>query len=279
MLPKLLKKRIRISLLTSILVFGPSVKAGRLIIPNDDDVLIRFGSSAIESAIPREEIKILIWNMYKGDKETWAQDYKKVTSDADILLLQEVISGPKMESVFAEDGRDYYLATSFIDTLKDDLRTGVAVASKFSPSSTSWQRSYFREPIIKTPKMTGVATFDLAGTEKDLLTLNIHAINFVTTRKLEHMVREATNLIKTHDGPVIFAGDFNTWSEKKLRMVHSVLKAVGMKPVGFRDDTRMRTFGNILDHVFIKDLKLKKSLVYGDIEGSDHKAMEVIVSY
>ena len=54
-------------------------------------------------------------------------------------------------------------------------------------------------------------------------------------------------------------------------------KHLGLTEVTFANDQRMRTFGKILDHVLIKKLSVKSSRVYGEIDGSDHKALEVIM--
>jgi endonuclease/exonuclease/phosphatase (EEP) superfamily protein YafD len=256
------------------------VEARRFNIPPDSEVMVKFNKGKNIPAIPRNDIKVLVWNMYKAGKDSWHVDYPKVIKGMDILLLQEFFTNKRMMEVIQKDtDRDYYLSTSFKDKKHGMARTGVATASQYEATGYGWQRSYYREPIIRTPKMTGVTVFDLAGTDKDLLTLNIHAVNFVSTRKLKHMVYEGIKAANKHDGPVVFAGDFNTWSNKKQRMLFKMMKDHGFQNVGFKPDTRMRTFGNILDFVFIRDLKLKYSKVYGDIEGSDHKAMEVHLSY
>ncbi len=260
-------------------------KAWRFVIPKDNDVLkVLNDSESLDSVIPRDDIKVLIWNMYKAGKDSWATDYKKLIKGMDVLLLQEIFTVPKMNKVLLDDEeRQYFLATSFKDKKENLARTGTATASRFRPVKVGWQRSYYREPIIRTPKMVSVAEYDLAGTDKNLLTLNIHAINFVSTRKLRHQVVAALELAKKHDGPVVFGGDFNTWSKKKLRMLAGEMHRYNFTEVKFprlgKDDGRMKTFGNVLDHVFVRDLRIKKSKVYANIEGSDHKAMEVHLAY
>lgn len=258
---------------------------GRFIIPGDSDVLkVINQTESLEQVIPRDDIKVLVWNMYKAGKDSWATDYRKLIKNVDILMLQEIFTVPKMIHEIQKDtGRQYFLATSFKDKKNNLARTGTGTASRFTPVSIGWQRSRYREPIIRTPKMVSIAEYDLSGTDENLLTLNIHAINFVSTRKLKHMVVTALERAAKHNGPVIFAGDFNTWSKRKLRMLYQEMSRFNFKEVQFpkigKDDGRMRTFGNILDHVFVRDLKVKKSKVYADIEGSDHKAMEVHLVY
>lgn len=277
---RLKKDSLFFALILSLFLLPSQVEARRFNIPPDSDVMLRINKGKRTPTISRDNIKILVWNMYKAGKDSWDEDYPKLIKGMDILMLQEFFTIPRMMEVVQRDvERDYFVSTSFLDKKYNMARTGVATASEYEFTKAGWQRSYYREPIIRTPKMTGIATFDLSGTDKDLMTLNIHAVNFVTTRKLQHMVQEGIDEANRHDGPVVFAGDFNTWSNSKQRMLFKLMKDNGFSNVNFKPDTRMRTFGNVLDFVFIRDLKVKYAKVYGDIEGSDHKAMEVHLSY
>jgi endonuclease/exonuclease/phosphatase (EEP) superfamily protein YafD len=288
MLLKMTRVHFKVLLFVITLIsFAPKgVEASRFVIPDDNNVLkvINKDTKSMDFVIPRDDIKVLVWNMYKAGKDSWAQDYKKLSRGVDILLLQEILTVPKMMQTISKDQRTYFLATSFMDKKRNLARTGTATASTFEPVRVGWQRSKYREPIIRTPKMVTIAEYDLEGTDDNLLTLNIHAINFVSTRKLKHMIEAGLIEARKHRGPVIFGGDFNTWSKKKLKMMYDLMAFYGFKDVKFPrlaqgDDGRMKTFGNILDHVFVRGLKVKKSKVYASIEGSDHKAMEVHLSY
>ena len=276
-----LKKLLVLPFITAVVVFMTvDASAKRFTIPKDSDVLLRINPNRKAQAIAPESIKILIWNIYKGGKDSWASDYRKISKGMDILMLQEVITDSKMMRGIKEDNeRTYFLATSFFDKKSGNARSGVATASSYSPVKVAWQRSKYREPLVKTPKMTGLTSFDLSGTSKNLLTVNIHAINFVSSRKLEHMIHAGLKVISAHEGPAIFAGDFNTWSEKKLKMMRRLMAKYSMKEVTFANDGRMKAFGNTLDHVFVRDLKIIKSTVFNKIEGSDHKAMYIEAAF
>lgn len=261
----------------SVFLFNP-VHAKRYVITPDHEVDIEF-NIASQDEINGEDFTVLNWNMYKAGKPSWKQDYESITKGKDILLLQEFFLDEKMISTFeADTGRGYFLASSFNDTKMDNIPSGVGVASFAQPLSTFWQRSYYKEPFIRTAKMTMFAEYAISNSDKTLLVASIHAVNFVSSRKLKHMINEAAFVIANHDGPVVFGGDFNTWSKKKIRTMREIMKKAGMKEVSFRNDGRMKTFGNILDYYFIKGLNVKESKVYGDIEGSDHKAMELRLS-
>lgn len=261
-------------------IFERATFAKRYLVPKDENVIVRFNKGREAPFLPREEIKILIWNIYKAGKKNWEKDFKELIKGVDILMLQEFITTPKVLNIISQDkDRTYFLATSFIDRGNNSSRTGVSIASSYQFKSLGWKRSYYREPIIRTPKMLEYAEFNLSGTDKRLLVVNIHAINFVSSRKLEHMVKNGIEIVSRHKGPVVFAGDFNTWSRKKQRMLFRLMKEKGLKNVKFLPDTRMKVFGKVLDFVFLRDLKLIRSKVHGNLKGSDHKAMEVHLSY
>ena len=92
------------------------------------------------------------------------------------------------------------------------------------------------------------------------------------------MLSELELLLAGHDGPVILAGDFNTWTEEKTLSLKQMVRRLGLSEVSFSKDERIRVFGNALDWVFVKDLSVEFSIVHGSVNGSDHKPMEVAFS-
>ena len=116
----------------------------------------------------------------------------------------------------------------------------------------------------------------------ELLVINIHAINFnIGLDGFKEQMRCIAEAITEHDGPVIVAGDFNTWSEARLDILSKLAREMKLEKVDFgpdADDITAR-FGNALDHIFI----CKESLevvsgsqdVIADIESSDHSPLFV----
>lgn len=251
--------------------------------PKNENVVFSLSSDIDQelgpSSIDPARIEILVWNIFKGRKDGLNNDLAEMTKGKDIALLQEVVSSPSMLESLKENFNHLSLVTSFFKNDSNNTRNGVAVASKIKPITTFWARSPHREPIINTPKMVSFSVFDLEGFEENLLVINIHAINFVNKRKFELMIKQVFYTIKNHVGPVIFAGDFNTWSRRKKVALLRYVKDHGLVEVSFRNDERMKMFGQTLDYVFVKDLKVKDAFVHGEIESSDHKAMEVSLSY
>jgi len=220
-------------------------------------------------------IEVLVWNVYKGDRLEWAMDFDQLTKSKDILLLQEGMLNRKMKDQFMVlPWFEFHFATSFIDNKLGAVGTGVVTASEAKSVETVWQRSYYREPMIKTPKMTLFTKYGLEGLKKKVLVGNIHGINFVKAYKLRHMLDKAAEHIRGHKGPVIFGGDFNTWTKTKLNNMNAVFKKLGMRAVKFKDDNRKRFRGHILDHVWVRRFKVLSSLA-PKVNGSDHNPMIV----
>lgn len=167
------------------------------------------------------------------------------------------------------------MAVSFIDT-KVNVATGVSTASRIPPIDISYQRSHHREPLIDTPKMIIQTKYELEGLEESLLLLNIHAINFVSAQKLEHQLLATTEVIKEHQGPIVFAGDFNTWSKKRIRLLKSFFSSHQFTEISFSNgNQRTKVFGNIIDYIFVKGLRAHESTIYDHLNSSDHKALSV----
>lgn len=250
----------------------------KFLIPQLKDVIKPVGEG-MNPALNPDRIHVTVWNMFKGDKENWQRDYLFLTQKSDILLLQEMLLDEKMKSTFENHkGFEYTTATSFIFENKN-VPTGVATASHTRSTGQAFLRSHDREPVVRTPKVILMNTFPIEGKYVELLTINIHAINFVGTQAFKRHLFSAMPRIKSHIGPVIFAGDFNTWSDDRMALFREFATKLGFKEVKFENDTRMRTFGRPLDHILYKGLNLLEAKVYGELEGSDHKAMEAVFTF
>ncbi|EQC50413.1 endonuclease/exonuclease/phosphatase family protein [Bacteriovorax sp. DB6_IX] len=266
--------RFKASLLT-LLTFFTCTQAIALIhrVPKDKDVIKKFTTGQPANLLSHsDEFKIVVWNMYKGQNETWEEDFKELAQDTNLLITQEMHLNKKMEQVFKTFGDfEYNTATSFYMYRKD--RTGVATISDSPATYQKFLRTRNREPVVRTPKVVLITKYPLVNGE-ELLVANIHAINFVSAEKLRRQIDSVANQIKKHTGPVIFAGDFNTWSDKKQSYMRTINKMVGLTEAQFEGkDDRMKFRGKKLDYIFYRGLNLKSAKVLGEVQGSDHKPL------
>ncbi|GLS89675.1 EEP domain-containing protein [Psychromonas marina] len=209
--------------------------------------------------------KLLNWNIYKQQEKSWQQSLQEWATSADILTLQEAKLSPELIN-FSKQNKLFYLQNYAFK--HSGFVYGVNTLSKVEAISTCG--TAHREPWIWVPK-TGIAsTYPIQGSEYPLLVINLHGINFTLTEKpLKKQIEPYLALIKTHHGPIIFSGDFNTWSEARLEGVEQSLIASGFSEALFDEDKRLTIFGLPLDHIFFRGLKVleAQSLV---TDSSDH---------
>ena len=248
-------------------------------VPAKKDIMMMMGSYS-DSSLDPEKISILVWNMYKGANETWKRDYQNLIKGKDLIIAQEMYLDEQMRETFNEhDLFGYHTATSFM-YIPSQTRTGVTTASYAVPTSFIHQRSRAIEPVIKTPKMTLITKYELDGMEEELMVVNIHSVNFVTVAAMKSQLVDAADEIEKHKGPVIFAGDFNTWSWGKVVTMKRILEdRLGMKEVTYKIDNRKKVFGEIIDYIYIKGLDVIESESFSEeqIPGSDHPPMTAVL--
>lgn len=258
--------------------FSTIAEAKRYIIPKDQNVVTNINTQSPMISELNQSFSVLVWNIYKGKIVGWEADHDKLSSQADILLFQEAYLNPRMKRVFGNSNDfNFVMATAWEDAKYSNTKSGVVTGSRVFPVKINWQRSYFREPGLKTPKMNLFTEYPIAGSDKTLLVGNIHGINFVKSWKLKHMIDQAANVIEQHQGPVLFAGDFNTWTRTKMTMMNKTLKKIGLNSIKFSPDNRKKFLGRPLDHIWIKDLEVLDSKILSNITTSDHKPMTISV--
>lgn len=215
--------------------------------------------------------EVLVWNVYKGGIYDWENDLEKISADSDIILLQEATDTQFFIDGLSQIDFETTMAISWVSRKK--VATGVATAARTHKVSQSWLKSYYLEPVTKTPKITFFTEYQIEGSLKTLLVANIHAINFVSTYKFKHMIDKAVQKMSHHSGPIIFAGDFNTWTNSKIRALNQSVKKIGLKEVSFSPDLRKKALGKPLDYIWVRGLRVLDSKAHGDINSSDHKPM------
>lgn len=256
-------------------ILGCNASASRFIIPDDKDVMIEFPSEQTREYLNPSQINLLVWNIYKGDMAAFKKEYAKFIQGQDLLLIQEAfLTQDYLAQLKAHPQFESYFATSWIDGKNQMTPTGVLTASRARAIESSWQRSFYREPFVNTPKMVLFTKYLLEGSDTTLLVGNIHGINFVSTKKFEHMLKEATRLLAGHAGPIVFAGDFNTHLKARGRLMRTLLTELGLQQLAFQPDQRVKFLGSYIDHIWIRGLEAIQSSAPA-CKGSDHNPMFV----
>lgn len=273
-------KSLQLVMLLVIAFFATSAKAFWFEIPNDVETITTLGKiEQMKPSLNPKHINVLVWNIYKGGLLSWRIDLQRFTQNRDLVILQEGILNDDMrEELDASHRHEFIFATSF--TFKSSGHaTGVVTGSTAIPTDTQYMRSKARELIGFSPKMVLITKYALTGMTKELMVINIHALNTVSWKKLAAQVIDALRVAKNHDGPVLFAGDFNSWSKKKEAFVLRAMKRAGFENVNLKfQEQRLHVFGRPVDYIFTKGLKAHWAEVVVDALGSDHKPLSAILS-
>lgn len=259
-----------IFVLVSFIFIGPLTPNGgyAAAIPSDDQVLIQTGKA--EHASLPNQFKVLIWNVHKAEDGTqWQNDFLKLSAQSDIALIQEAYLNTIYRTTIDSISHFLFLfATSFI---YNSYETGVSTGSHTKPIQTQWLRSTGREPIVNSPKMTLLTQYNLSQNKFNLLIANIHGINFVTNSTFFEQVNQVVQAIEKHDGPLIFAGDFNTWNDGRMKYLTEACKKLGLTHLQFKEEPRSLA----LDHVFYRNLLPIQSKILSEVRSSDHYPLSI----
>lgn len=220
-------------------------------------------SMAPEYILP-EPLRILSWNIYKAGRDNLLQELSDLAAQVDVVFLQEAFIDSSLTSL-----KPYWrFSPGYID---GDLTTGVLTLSHW-PALVHCQLVH-QEPLLRTPKATGVVEY-LTESGR-LLAINLHAVNFeFGLDTLTQQLSDIARIIDAHAGPVVFAGDFNTWSESRNQLLNDTLHPLGLEPADFAADNRTTTFGYALDHIWTRGVTISASEV-PITTSSDHNPLFV----
>lgn len=226
------------------------------------------GNAAVDPAA----IRLLVWNIHKQEDRGWEADLARLAHAHDILLLQEVTLQAPLQAILRDAGLRWILASSFIYREAD---VGVLTAARVAPLATCTQRII--EPIARLPKSAVITWLPLAGTAETLAIANVHAINFtLTLADYRAQLDALAEVLSQHRGPVVLAGDFNTWSAARTAELEALAQRLNLRAVSFVDDRRSRFLGRPVDHVFVRELTVV-SAGAEPVTSSDHNPVDVVL--
>lgn len=247
-------------------------------IPKDNEVLMTVGTAS-QPALPKK-MNVLVWNLHKGADESFPTDFTDLAYGKDLVLAQEMLLNPFMERVFGAFPTNIYTTATSFFLGKELYRTGVATSAQVKPAYESYIRTQILEPVVNSPKVTLLTQYPIKGTDKKLTVLNIHGINFVDVPSFKKEITRIFDVMRTISGPMIFAGDFNTWNDERLAILKELSTKLKMRAANFFPDNRMRFNGRPLDHfLYTEDIRIHEAKVEGFYQGSDHKPLELVIEY
>ena len=90
----------------------------------------------------------------------------------------------------------------------------------------------YRQFGVITPKVLLVTEYPLPNGQS-LLAVNVHLLNFErwSVIKIRHQLEDLKFIITHHSGPILMAGDFNTWNQKRLQLIEGIKKDIILQEV------------------------------------------------
>jgi len=234
------------------------------------DSTLSFGNPAPSKPLPGDKISLLVWNLHKIEDPQLIKDFREISADADLALTQESVGTRILMNRMtgANPAYEWTMAKAF--RMFNFSFTGVATAYRVKPLMEKPLYSPVTEPISDTPKSILISTFSIENSDETLLVANVHAINFVALWDFQiHMNQLAAN-IQAHQGPMIIAGDFNTWETARLDYLYKIFKPLGLNRLA----TPLTSLLD-LDHIFVRGLEVSTMYDLSHIESSDHAPLKV----
>ena len=228
------------------------------------------GVGAGRPGLDPDSISVLNWNIYKGLREDWATDFRRYIHKHDIVTIQEARLGDDLLRMLDREHRYWALNSAF---QYRDRGTGVLTAASVRPLYSCGQRT--TEPLIQLPKTSLVSVYPIEGLDENLLVANIHGINFTPgVDAYREQIEELYFVMKDHGGPVVLAGDFNTWSEERMQIVDDLARLLALESLDYTNHNRTTLFGRALDHVFYRGLEPVEHATW-QVTSSDHNPTRV----
>ncbi|TCP94809.1 endonuclease/exonuclease/phosphatase (EEP) superfamily protein YafD [Cricetibacter osteomyelitidis] len=217
------------------------------------------------SPFTSQEFNIVVWNIHKGSDPGWQSALRQYAEKADFLLLQEVTNQQNIQQLINFPTSIYVSAFSY-----RKRESGVNLLSKTAPH-------YFcagseQEPWIIIPKVGVAAAYPLTNGES-LLIVNLHLVNFEwTPTNYKNQLTPMINQISQHKGPIILAGDFNSWNDGRIELLNDLTTKNNLQEVQFTADYRLQFLSHPLDHIYVRGLNIKVATTT-NTESSDHNPL------
>jgi endonuclease/exonuclease/phosphatase (EEP) superfamily protein YafD len=223
-------------------------------------------------ALDPQRITVFVWNIRKGTDPLALVDLARLAGDTDLVLIQEA----RLEQwpATALGAARYWTFAPGYRTA--DTSTGVMTMSHTAPLTHCYLRD--REPWLRSPKAISITRFDLAATDETLAVVNVHALNFTLgIADFRRQMAKVAAVLEHHDGPVILAGDFNTWRGARLTALLEIAERLRLYELTFDVDHRARPLGAVVDRIFVRHLYALDASTQV-VDTSDHNPLSVTLS-
>lgn len=215
-------------------------------------------------------IEVLLWNVFKCKRKGWQKDFLSLSCNKDLIILQEAILNSPFDEHFTKSSQHQWIMATSFKNVKSNIETGVKTGSTVAAKKHYYSASKYSEPISKTKKMLLTTLYPLSVVGESLLVVNCHLINFVSFKKFSTHLHQIFETLEHHQGPILLAGDFNTWNRKRLNYFNKLALSFSLKEVNMIRQPRVDHLFQHLDHIYYRGLEVVNVHVNTHIHSSDH---------
>ncbi len=216
------------------------------------------------------DFSVITWNAHKLTDNKFMPDLIQLSQDTDVILIQEAMHNSDLQNTLAMKF-DFSFSFNKSFCTSDKQATGVMNASRYQLQNNLTLVSPDLEPVTNTPKVSGYSAVRIPEIGVVHI-INTHGLNFDLGSKFDNQINKLAQFIQTLDGPVIWAGDFNTWSATRQKYLDKKAKELGLAHLLPAIDNRSQK----LDHVYIKGLEVLDIQILENIRSSDHLPIKAI---
>ncbi|MDX1304406.1 endonuclease/exonuclease/phosphatase family protein [Photobacterium sp.] len=209
-------------------------------------------------------LTVSVWNIYKQQRENWRQALELFTADSELVLLQEASLTTALKDYLDTSHWQVTMANAF-----KFFNTSAGVMNLSSVEAIETCAYLAMEPWLRLPKSALLARFSLSNGQV-LAVVNLHGLNFALgLEEYKAQMDRLGRVLAKHQGPVILAGDFNSWRQGRIDVVRDFAEGLQLKAVVLNIDQRSTVLGKPLDHLYYRGLRLMEAEA-PKTEASDH---------
>lgn len=220
--------------------------------------------SAMEFLDSNGKLSVSVWNIYKQQNNGWHNVLSRLHKRSELILLQEASLNDDLANFIYSTNKvaDMVRAFKRLNTVNGVMNIANVPAINVCANLTM-------EPWIRLAKSALISQYALSN-GKRLLVINVHSINFSWfLSEYKKQLNVLSDAIAKHQGPVILAGDFNTWRLARNTLLNKLALQFNLKEAISKNDKRVRFMGMPLDHLFYRGLNLN-SVHVTNTDSSDH---------